>query len=64
MKKNLLGIIALLLAMLMFGAAAAETVTVAFNPEYPPFESVDGENYVGYDVDMINAIAEKAGFDV
>ena len=64
MKKNLLGIIALLLAMLMIGAAAAETVTVAFNPEYPPFESVDGENYVGYDVDMINAIAEKAGFDV
>ena len=67
MKKNLLGIIALFVAMMMFGtiaAAAAETVVVAFNPEYPPFESVDGDSYVGYDVDMINAIAEKAGFDV
>ena len=39
MKK----LIALLVALMMLGTAAAalaDTVIVAFNPEYPPFESV------------------------
>ena len=55
----------LTLCMLMTAAlAAAETVTVAFNPEYPPFEYVEGEEYAGYDVDLIEAIAAKAGFDI
>ena len=63
MKK----LIALLVALMMLctvAIAAAETVTVAFNPEYPPFESVEGSEYIGYDVDMIIAIAEKAGFEI
>ncbi len=64
MKK----LIAMLVALMMLASvamAAAETVTVAFNPEYPPFEYVEknGE-YMGYDVDLIKAIAEKAGFEV
>ena len=61
MKK----LIALLVALMMLGTAAAalaDTVTVAFNPEYPPFEYVNGEEYEGYDVDLIKAIADKAGF--
>ena len=40
MKK----LIALLVALMMLGTAAAalaDTVTVAFNPEYPPFEYVN-----------------------
>ena len=63
MKK----LIALLVALMMLGtvaAALADTITVAFNPEYPPFEYVNGEEYEGYDVDMIKAIAEKAGFEI
>ena len=63
MKK----LIALLAALMMLGTAAAalaDTVTVAFNPEYPPFESVNGSEYEGYDVDLIKAVAEKAGFDI
>ena len=63
MKK----LIALLVALMMLGTAAAamaDTVTVAFNPEYPPFEYVNGEAYEGYDVEMIEAIAEKAGFEI
>ena len=63
MKK----LIALLVALMMLGSAAAAmaaTVVVAFNPEYPPFEYVDGDEYEGYDVDMITAIAEKAGFEI
>ena len=63
MKK----LIALLLALMMMGTAAAalaDTVIVAFNPEYPPFEYVNGEEYEGYDVDLIKAVAEKAGFEI
>ena len=65
MKK----LIALLLALMMLGTAAAamaeeNPVIVAFNPEYPPFEYVNGDDYEGYDVDLINAIAAKAGFEI
>ena len=64
MKK----LIALLVALMMLGTAAAalaDTVTVAFNPEYPPFEYVnDNGEYEGYDVDLINAVAEKAGIEI
>ncbi|MBN1202848.1 MAG: basic amino acid ABC transporter substrate-binding protein [Anaerolineae bacterium] len=39
-------------------------VMVGTNAEYPPFESVDEDgNIVGFDVDLVTAIAEKAGFD-
>ena len=63
MKK----LIALLVALMILGtvaAAAAEPVVVAFNPEYPPFEYVNGDAYEGYDVELIQAIAEKAGFEI
>lgn len=63
MKK----IIALALSLMMtlsLTAALAETVIVATNPEYPPFEYVEGDDIVGYDIDMIKAIAEKAGFEI
>ncbi len=62
MKK----LIALLVALMMLGTAAAmaDTVTVAFNPEYPPFEYVNGDAFEGYDVEMIEAIAKKAGFEI
>lgn len=63
MKKIVALMLALVLA-LSAALAAAETITVAFNPEYPPFESVDGKEYVGYDVDLIKAVAEKAGFEI
>ena len=64
MKK----LIALLVALMMLGTVAAamaeDLVIVAFNPEYPPFEYVNGDDYEGYDVDLINAIAQKAGFEI
>ena len=63
MKKIVALMLALVLA-LSVAMAAAETITVAFNPEYPPFESVDGKEYVGYDVDLIKAVAEKASFEI
>ena len=62
--KKLIALLAALTMTLSLAAAFAETVTVAFNPEYPPFEYVENGEYEGYDVDLIKAIAEKAGFEV
>ncbi len=40
-------------------------IKVGTNAEYPPFESVDESgNIVGFDIDLMNAIAEAAGFEV
>ena len=40
-------------------------ITVGTNAEYPPFESVDDTgNIVGFDIDLMNAIAKAAGFEV
>ena len=37
---------------------------IGTHAEHPPFESVDnGGNIVGFDVDIMDAIAEKAGFE-
>jgi arginine/lysine/histidine/glutamine transport system substrate-binding/permease protein len=46
-------------------AAAAETLTIATEPAFPPFESqADGGGYEGFDIDLMNAIGEAAGFTV
>ena len=44
--------------------AEVGTIKVGTNAEYPPFESVDENgNLVGFDVDLMTAIAEAAGFE-
>jgi peptide/nickel transport system substrate-binding protein len=44
--------------------AEVGTIKVGINAEYPPFESVDDAgNIVGFDADLMNAIAEAAGFE-
>jgi peptide/nickel transport system substrate-binding protein len=45
--------------------AEVGTIKVGVNAEYPPFESVDeNNNMVGFDIDLMNAIAQEAGFEV
>ncbi|RMF27494.1 MAG: hypothetical protein D6759_17605 [Chloroflexi bacterium] len=40
-------------------------ITVGTNAEYPPFEFVDESgNIVGFDIDLMKAIADAAGFEV
>jgi ABC-type amino acid transport substrate-binding protein len=44
--------------------AEVGAITVGINAEYPPFEAVDDAgNIVGFDADLMAAIAEAAGFD-
>ena len=64
--KKLISLVAALVMLLSLSAAFAEgeTIIVAFNPEYPPFEYVEDGEFAGYDVDLIKAIAEKAGFAI
>ena len=66
MKKIIALALALMMTLCTLSALADEMIIVATNPEYPPFEYVEGDSVVGYDIDMWAAIAEKAGiaFDV
>ncbi len=63
----------LVMGMLLMGIAVLPvtaqdglgTITVGVNAEYPPFESVDeNEEIVGFDIDLMNALAADAGFEV
>jgi len=76
MKRPLFAVLSVvvLIAMLLSACAAAATtapatktkVRVATDATYPPFESVDDKTkqLVGFDIDLMNAIAQKANFDV
>lgn len=53
--------------MVLSGTAMAEdkVLRVASNPTWPPMEFLDeNKQIIGYDRDIINAIAEEAGFKV
>lgn len=41
-----------------------KTLRVVTDAAYAPFESMDGDKIVGFDVDFVNAVAEEAGFEV
>ncbi|MCL2403777.1 MAG: transporter substrate-binding domain-containing protein [Coriobacteriia bacterium] len=40
------------------------TLTVATDPTYPPFQSMEGGSPVGFDIDLVNAIAAHIGAEV
>ena len=69
MKKYLITAASLLvLAALFLGACSPKTtkVTVATDATFPPFETVDEatKELTGFDVDLMNAIAEAAGMEI
>jgi polar amino acid transport system substrate-binding protein len=59
----------LLTALILSACGAAPTektvVRIATDATYPPFETVDetSKEMVGFDVDLIKAVAEQAGFE-
>ncbi len=66
MKKLFALMLVLVLALTMASCSKkdeATVITVATNPEYPPFEYVEGDKTVGYDIDLWEAIAKKAGIE-
>lgn len=40
------------------------TLVVGTSPDYPPFESLDGDKLIGFDIELMNAVAEKIGVEV
>ncbi|MFW6238507.1 MAG: transporter substrate-binding domain-containing protein, partial [Halanaerobiales bacterium] len=56
-----------LMIVMVFALSAgvlAETYTVGTNATFPPFEYVEDDEVVGFDIDLIKAIGEHQGFDV
>ena len=39
-------------------------LTVATSPDYPPFENLEDGEYVGFDIDLAEAVGEKLGLEV
>ena len=67
MKKIIALVLMLLMVVTCFAGCGAKekTLLVATNAEFEPFESLnsDGE-IVGFDIDLLNAIAKKMGYEV
>lgn len=63
---SVLVVLSLMLGACSSGAATNAKVRVATEAAYPPFEMVDenSKDLVGYDIELMKAIAEKAGFEV
>lgn len=69
MKKTLsiLSLIVILVVSMcsMVGCGGDDVLVAGTEPTYPPFESADEDgNITGFDVDLLNAIAEDQGFEV
>ncbi|WP_243299787.1 basic amino acid ABC transporter substrate-binding protein [Bacillus litorisediminis] len=41
-----------------------KTLRVVTDAAYAPFESLEGDQIVGFDIDFINAVAEEAGYEL
>ena len=68
MKNKILFTIVAIIALSLLASCSqkSEALTVATDAAFPPFEIVDEETkeIIGFDIDLMNAIAEKAGLDI
>ena len=71
MKRITLGVVLLLALMALFVACQKEeesevtTITVATDATWPPMEFLnEDQEIIGFDIDLMNAIAEAGGFAV
>lgn len=62
--KKLLALVLTLALTLTASFALADTLTMATNVSFPPYEFYDGETAVGIDVDIAAAICEKLGYEL
>ena len=37
---------------------------MATNAQFPPYESLEGQNVVGFDADMMKAVCDKLGYEL
>ncbi len=65
--KKVFKVCGVLLTMFMFLACGKEekkTIYVGTNAEFPPFEYLEKDQMVGFDVDFINAIGKEMGKEI
>lgn len=66
MKKIFL-MLALLGALIISGCGSDESsnvIQVGTNAEFPPFEYLEGDKVVGFDIELINEVAKIAGLEI
>lgn len=75
MKKIIALVLAALMAVTLLASCGAKgktlaevkeagKLTVATSPDFPPFESLEGEEVVGIEVDIMNLIAAELGVEL
>jgi glutamine transport system substrate-binding protein len=65
LKTGIIGLSAVFLAACgsTGSGSDAEKLTVGTDAAYAPFESLEGEKIVGFDVDLLDAVMKEAGFE-
>ncbi len=55
----------LLILLLLLGACQSNNskTVIGFNAEYPPYEYIEGDQYVGFNVEVVSKAMEVAGID-
>jgi len=68
MKKRILSVllasVMMLCALAFTACGSADTLVMATNASFPPYEFKDGENFAGIDVEIAGKIAEKLGMEL
>ena len=65
MKKKILAFLLFLFPLFSLGYANADTIKIVSDTAYAPFEFKDtDQTYKGIDVDIINKVAEKKGWNI
>lgn len=63
-RKFKMGLIGLSAAFLVAcSSGSGDKLTVGTDAAYAPFESLDGDKIVGFDVDLLDAVMKEAGLD-
>ncbi len=63
-SKLLAAILAVTMCLFAFASCSGNKLKIATNAEFPPFESLENGEYVGFDIDLINAIAAELDMEV
>jgi len=66
MKRTLFTVLALIMLVGVLAGCGAKKIVVATDATWPPMEMVDEKTkeFVGFDIDLMKAIAKEGGFEV